>query len=88
MTNETETKPAPTYRIYSVLKTGDKKAVWQEIGAAWANKDGKGFNLDYTARPLEGARIVLRVPKDKAEKKSRGKAPRATEGRHDELNAA
>jgi len=85
MTNETETKAAPAYRIYSVSKNGDKKAVWQEIGAAWANKDGKGLSLNFTARPLEGARIVLRVPMDEAAAKPKGKAPRATAGRYDEL---
>ena len=31
MSNTTETKAPPTYRIYSVHKTGEKKPVWQEI---------------------------------------------------------
>ena len=65
MSNETETKTLPTYRIYSVSKNGEKQAVWQEIGAAWKHKDSKGFNLSFTARPLEGAQIVLREPKAK-----------------------
>ncbi len=62
MSNETETKARPTHRIYAVMKNGKKKATWQSIGAAFANKDGKGFNLVFTARPLEGAQIVLREP--------------------------
>lgn len=53
----------PTYRVYSVFKPEGKKAVWQEIGAAWAHEDGQGFNLTFGARPLEGADIVLRLPK-------------------------
>lgn len=87
MTNETENKAAPAYRIYSVSKNGDKKAVWQEIGAAWANKDGKGLNLTFTARPLEGAQIVLREPKEPKEKteKAKSKGTRGTAGRYDSL---
>jgi hypothetical protein len=63
MSNDNTTKTRPTYRVYSVTKNGDSKANWQEIGAAWPHKDGKGFNLKFTARPLEGAEIVLREPK-------------------------
>ena len=63
MSNDSNTKTRPTHRIYSVTKNGDSKANWQEIGAAWPHKDGKGFNLKFTARPLDGAEIVLREPK-------------------------
>ena len=61
MSNDSNTKARPTHRIYSVTKNGDSKANWQEIGAAWAHKDGKGFGLKFTARPLDGAEIVLRT---------------------------
>jgi hypothetical protein len=37
------------------------KSAWQEIGAAWPHKNGKGFNLKFAARPLAGADIVLRA---------------------------
>jgi hypothetical protein len=60
MSSKTTTKAQPAFRIYSVSKNGDKKATWQEIGAAWPHKDGKGFNLAFAARPLEGAEVVLR----------------------------
>jgi hypothetical protein len=63
MSNETKTLPA--YRIYSVSRNGEKKATWQEIGAAWKHKDGKGFNLQFNALPLEGAQVVLREPSAK-----------------------
>ena len=62
MSNEQTTKAQPSHRVYSVSKNGDEKSTWQEIGAAWPHKDGKGFNLTYTAHPLEGAQIVLRIP--------------------------
>lgn len=61
MSNKQNTKALPTHRVYSVSKNGEKKATWQEIGAAWPHKDGKGFNLTFAARPLEGAQIVLRL---------------------------
>ena len=76
-------KTLPSHRVYSVSKNGEK-TTWTEIGAAWPNKDGNGFNLTFTALALPGAQIVLRVPKAKEEK---AKAPRKT-GRYAELDAA
>ncbi len=62
---KTETKTVPTYRIFSVTKEDGKEAVWQEIGAAWKHKDGKGLNLQFKALPLPKGEIVLREPKPK-----------------------
>ncbi|HTV29507.1 MAG TPA: hypothetical protein VMF32_17185 [Xanthobacteraceae bacterium] len=61
MSNKQNAKALPTHRVYSVSKNGEQKATWTEIGAAWKHQDGKGFNLTFTARPLEGAQIVLRT---------------------------
>jgi hypothetical protein len=61
--SKSETKSLPAYRIFSVVKDEQNdKAVWTEVGSAWANKDGKGLNLYFKARPLAGASIVLREP--------------------------
>ena len=49
----------PTHRLYRVTGDGGA-AIWTPIGAAWPNKDGKGFNLNCDAVPLTG-RIVLRL---------------------------
>ena len=49
----------PTHRLYRVQGEGES-AIWTPIGAAWPNKDGKGFNLSCDAVPLQG-RIVLRI---------------------------
>ncbi len=49
----------PTHRLYRVVGDGDE-AIWTPIGAAWPNKDGKGFSLNCDAVPLTG-RIVLRL---------------------------
>jgi hypothetical protein len=84
MSNENSTKSLPTHRMYSVSKNGDEKATWTEIGAAFEHKDRKGFNLVFTARPLEGAQVVLRTAKAK---KATADSPRGTAGRYDELNA-
>ena len=50
----------PTHRAFAVTKRGEKKR-WQEIGAAWAHNDSKGFNLKLDYLPLNGAELVLRV---------------------------
>ena len=49
----------PTHRLYNVNGDG-AGAIWTPIGAAWPNRDGRGFNLSYDAVPLTG-RIVLRL---------------------------
>lgn len=84
MSNETETKALPVYRIYSVSQNGDKKATWQEIGAAWKHGDGKGLSLQFNARPLEGAQVVLREPKAK---KLAETSSQMTFGQYDEANS-
>ncbi len=66
----------PTHRVFAVAKRGDNKR-WQEIGAAWAHNDGKGFNLKLEYLPLNGAEIVLRVP-DAAEKATADEANAAS----------
>ena len=60
MNTETSiSKPLPAFTLYSV--TGDgKNARWTQIGAAWTNRDGKGFSLNVGAIPLKG-RIVMRA---------------------------
>ncbi len=55
----------PTHRAYAVTKNGDK-AYWRDIGAAWQNADGKGFNLKLDLLPLNGAEIVIREPRKDA----------------------
>jgi hypothetical protein len=63
----TETTNSPAFMLYRVEGNGSE-ARWTRIGAAWPNKDGKGFNILCDAVPLQG-RIVMRAytPKPKAE---------------------
>jgi hypothetical protein len=60
----TNTSNQPTHRLYAVRKLGDGKNAWTEIGAAWANRDGKGFNLKLNLLPLDGSEIVMREPRE------------------------
>lgn len=48
----------PSHRLYQVIGDGET-ANWVAIGAAWPNRDGRGFNLTCDAIPLHG-RMVLR----------------------------
>lgn len=65
----TETTKRPTHRVYAVRKTGGEKSQWTPIGAAWANKDGKGFNMKLYLLPIDGANIVMREAKDEGDAK-------------------
>ena len=60
--NDTDTQSsskAPTHIAYHV-REGNDKGYWTRIGAAWAHKDGKGFNLSLECLPVDG-KISLRV---------------------------
>ena len=64
----TESTNTPAFILYRVDGNGPE-ARWTKIGAAWPNRDGKGFNILCDAIPLQG-RIVMREytpkPKDAA----------------------
>jgi len=56
------TNSAPTHNVFTVEDRGkDEDPFWLKIGAAWAHKDGKGFNITLSALPLDN-RLVLREP--------------------------
>ncbi len=57
----------PAFILHRVDGNGPE-ARWTRFGAAWPNKDGKGFNILCHAVPLQG-RIVMRAynPKPKTE---------------------
>jgi hypothetical protein len=59
----------PAYIAYHVKETnagehGEKRGVWTRVGAAWPNKDGKGFNVVLDVMPLNG-RLILREPMER-----------------------
>lgn len=59
MQDQTYSKPLPAYTLYSVKGDGHD-AQWTRIGAAWANRDGKGYCITCTAVPADG-RLVMRA---------------------------
>jgi hypothetical protein len=61
-------KKQPAYRLFTVSGEGED-ANWTNIGAAWPNKDGKGFVLTFAALPIDG-RVVMRVFEPKADTKA------------------
>jgi hypothetical protein len=60
MTNTT-TNHSPTHSLFVVQGEGEK-ARWVRIGAAWPNRDGKGFSMSLDATPVTG-RLVMRAVK-------------------------
>jgi hypothetical protein len=70
MSNTTETQPTasktPSHIVYQVRGREGQKGFFTRIGAAWPHKDGKGFNLQIDAVPLDG-RITLRVATESKE---------------------
>lgn len=63
MSDNTNSK-APTHTAYQVREREGAKGFWTRIGSAWPHGDGKGFNIQLDAVPLDG-RITLRVVSDK-----------------------
>ncbi len=61
------TNSAPSHNVFTVEDRGEgEDPFWLKIGAAWAHKDGKGFNISLSALPPD-ARLVLRVPSEGGE---------------------
>lgn len=63
MTDTNNTK-SPTHTAYQVRQLSGDKSMWTRIGSAWPHGDGKGFNIQLNAVPLDG-RVTLRVVSDK-----------------------
>jgi hypothetical protein len=55
---------APTHTVYQVRDRNGQKGYWTRIGSAWPHADGKGFNVQIDAVPLDG-RITLRIATEK-----------------------
>ncbi len=50
----------PTHRLYCVTGEGTNSR-WIEIGAAWPNKDGKGYSFDIFAFPANGRPVMREI---------------------------
>jgi hypothetical protein len=58
-----QSKAKPDFNVYIVDKREGKDPFWIKVGAAWANKDEKGFSVEFVT-PVGLARLVLREPKE------------------------
>lgn len=48
----------PDYEVFFVPNR--RNAYWTKFGAAWKNRDGKGYSIDHDFMPVGDGRIVLR----------------------------
>ena len=61
------TSNLPSFNVFTVEDRGQNEdPFWLKIGAAFAHKDKKGFNIVLSAFPLDN-RLVMRVPADDAD---------------------
>lgn len=61
----------PSHVAYQVSEGQEGKSYFNKVGAAFAHKDGKGYNLILEAVPVDG-RVTMRTPKDRVDE-MRGK---------------
>lgn len=62
--NKTPGHNQPYMLGYAVRNSKDgKSSYWSKIAAAWAHKDGEGFEVQMDALPIDG-RLVLRTVSD------------------------
>jgi len=54
------------YDAFAVREGKDGKGYFHKIGAAFAHKDGEGFDIDMVAAPTNG-RLTLRTPQERLE---------------------
>ena len=63
MTDETQPK-RPSHFAYQVRDSEDGKSFFNKVGAAFAHKDGQGFNVLLDSVPVDG-RVTLRTPQER-----------------------
>jgi hypothetical protein len=70
--NNTNAKKRPSHGIFQIIGDGDK-ARWIRVGAAWTNKDGKGFSLSFNSIPVLGHLSMRILPEPEARTEDGGK---------------
>ena len=71
--------PAPTHRVYTVIKREGQDDYWLNIGLAFPHRDGKGFNIVLQALPLDGKIVCREITNDEGEEGSQSRSrPEAT----------
>lgn len=69
--NENAKNNGPSHNALSVREGKDGKSYFKDIGAAFPHKDGKGFNVELEAMPVNG-RVVLRTPSERIREMKEG----------------
>ena len=49
---------SPTHKALQAVKRGER-TFWNELGAAWPHKDGKGMTVKLVSLPIDGE-VILR----------------------------
>lgn len=83
--NEQTPSKKPSHLAYQVSEGQDGKSYFNKVGAAFAHKDGQGYNVMLDATPVDG-RLTLRTPQERlqAAKEGTGKdAPARADAGHD-----
>ena len=60
--------PQKAFDAFAVKNDKDGKGHFHKVGAAFAHKDGKGYDIDLAAMPTNG-RVTLRSPQERLEAK-------------------
>ncbi|MCB1539269.1 MAG: hypothetical protein KDJ49_09950 [Alphaproteobacteria bacterium] len=60
MEKTTNTPKQPSHIIWQVIGEQDR-ARWIRVGAAWANRDGKGLTLKFDAYPVAGRTVIREI---------------------------
>lgn len=64
MTSKSKPKK-PSHEAFVVTGEGES-AFWTKVGGVWPHDDGKGFNVELIALPVNG-RLVIRERKESAD---------------------
>lgn len=59
-------KTERAFDAFAVRNDKDGKGHFHKVGAAFAHKDGKGYDIDMVATPSNG-RLTLRTPQERLE---------------------
>lgn len=57
---ESTARRLDVFVVENYTRDDEEKASWTRVGVAFENKDGKGFNLQLIALPMNG-KLVMRV---------------------------
>lgn len=71
-------KAERAFDAFAVRNDKDGKGHFHKVGAAFAHKDGKGYDIDMVATPSNG-RLTLRTPQERLETQ-RGEQRRVMNG--------